>query len=222
VTYYEPTVAIPAAFVYTNIPDRWRNYNGVELTLQKRYADRWMASFSYAYNNAVDVFDSPDSYQDPTCTAAGCPGKQQYAPESGGSGIDNVFPNAKWLIKANGLYTLPWQEIGISANVNSRQGYPFPQSVQTPNRANQAGQAQVSLDLLGDLRMDNVTSVDFRVDKTFSFARGLRIVPSVDVFNLANANTILARRRNQIATNANEVSGIIAPRVVRFGVKVNW
>jgi Carboxypeptidase regulatory-like domain len=222
VTYFEPTIPIPAAFVYTNIPDRWRNYNGVELTLTKRYADRWMASLSYAYNNAVDVFDSPDSYQDPTCTAAACPGKQQYAPESGGSGIDNVFPNAKWLIKANGLYTLPWQEIGLSANLNSRQGYPFPQSIQTPNRANQAGQAQVSLDLLGELRMDNVTSVDFRVDKTFTFARGLRIVPSVDVFNLMNANTILARRRNQIAANANEVSGIIAPRVVRFGVKVNW
>ena len=36
-----------------------------------------------------------------------------YAPESGGSGIDNIYTNAKWLFKANGMYSLPWD--GINA-----------------------------------------------------------------------------------------------------------
>ena len=195
VTYYEPTIAIPAAFVYTNVPDRWRDYNGVELTLTKRYADRWMAGFSYAYNNAVDVYDSPNAYQDPTCTAAACPGSQQFAPESGGSGIDNVFPNAKWLVKANALYTLPWWDIGVAGNFNMRQGYPFPQSIQTPNRANQAGQAQCLA------RPSGRPSAQQRLDARFPrrqgvhVRRGMRIVPSMDIFNLTNANTILAQRR---------------------------
>jgi hypothetical protein len=61
----------------------------------------------------------------------------------------------------------------------------------------------------------------------------MRIVPSMDVFNLTNANTILAHRRIMYnlnagtgavsqPANANDVSGIIAPRVIRFGVRVNW
>ena len=27
---------------------------------------------SYAYNNAIDVWDSPDAYEDPTCTVSTC------------------------------------------------------------------------------------------------------------------------------------------------------
>jgi hypothetical protein len=35
-------------------------------------------------------------------------------------------------------------------------------------------------------------------------------------------NTVLAQRRNQNASNANLISGIVAPRVIRFGVRVTW
>jgi hypothetical protein len=55
----------------------------------------------------------------------------------------------------------------------------------------------------------------------------------MDVFNLTNANTVLSRRRNQYtfngttaagstADNANLISSIISPRVIRFGLRVNW
>jgi hypothetical protein len=44
----------------------------------------------------------------------------------------------------------------------------------------------------------------------------------MDIFNLGNVSTVLAIRRNQAAANANQISGIVAPRVVRFGVRVNW
>jgi hypothetical protein len=29
VTYFEPASALPAPFQYTNVPDRWREFNGV-------------------------------------------------------------------------------------------------------------------------------------------------------------------------------------------------
>ena len=53
-TYFLPTSAQPSPFVYTNVPDRFRDYNGVEFALNKRLSDRWMANVSFAYNNAVD------------------------------------------------------------------------------------------------------------------------------------------------------------------------
>jgi hypothetical protein len=183
-------------------------------------ADRWSMNASYAYNDAVDVWDSSASYEDPTCTAGSCPGEQIYAPEAGGSGIDNVFINAKWLFKLSGTYMLPW-DVNVAASYNARQGYPFPQAIRTPSRANSGGTADVHLDPLGDVRQPNYQQFDFRVDRRFQFGR-LTLRPSLDVFNAPNFSTILARRRLQAATNANEISGIVAPRVARFGVSVQW
>jgi hypothetical protein len=219
VTYFEPTIPIPGTFLYTNVPDRYRNYNGIELVLSKRYSDRWMGTFSYAYNDAVDYWDSPASYEDPTNIAQQNGG--QFAPESGGSGIDNVFTNAKWLLKASGMYTLPWYDINLAGNYNGRQRYPFPQAILTPSRANRAGTANVLLDTLGDVRLPNFHLFDLRIDKAFTFGT-TRVVPSMDIFNVFNSNTVLARRRIQTANNANNISGIVAPRVIRFGVRLNW
>ncbi|MEP6783975.1 MAG: hypothetical protein ABI983_09910 [Acidobacteriota bacterium] len=50
----------------------------------------------------------------------------------------------------------------------------------------------------------------------------MTVVPALDVFNLMNTNTVQAINRNQAAANANTVSGIIAPRVARFGVNFRW
>jgi hypothetical protein len=36
VTYYEPTSQLPSANIYTNRPDRYRDFNGFELTFAKR------------------------------------------------------------------------------------------------------------------------------------------------------------------------------------------
>jgi hypothetical protein len=62
---------------------------------------------------------------------------------------------------------------------------------------------------------------DFRVDRPFRFG-GVSVVPALDVFNLTNTGTVVAINRNQAAANANTVSGIIAPRVMRFGVNFRW
>ncbi|MPZ20204.1 MAG: TonB-dependent receptor [Luteitalea sp.] len=220
VTYFEPTFEIPSAFITTNIPDRWRDYNGFELTLEKRYSDRWAAGASYAYNDAVDTWDSPAAYEDPTCREGLCPGSQAYAPEAGGSGIDNVYVNAKWLVKVSGRYTLPY-DINIAGFYNARQGYPFPQAIRSPSRENQAGEEDVLLERKGEVRLDALQTVDVRIDKTFRFGVAT-LRPSMDIFNLGNVNTILARRPLQAASNANDISGIVAPRVVRFGLSIQW
>jgi hypothetical protein len=220
VTYYEPTFTIPSANVYTNRPDRSRDFNGLEFTFTKRMANRWSGNFSYAYNDAVEHFDSPASYEDPTCVVATCPGTFQYAPEAAGSGIGNVFQNSKWALKGSGRVQLP-DTINLAVSYLGRQGFPFPQSITTPNRANGAGTAQVLLDTLGDVRLDNLHQFDMRVDKTFRMG-SMSIVPAMDIFNLTNTATVQAINRNQAASNANTVSGVIAPRVLRFGVNLHW
>jgi hypothetical protein len=220
VTYYEPTIPIPGIRVRTNRPDRDRVYNGFELSMRKRMSNRWMGSLSYAFNDAVDNWRSGAAYEDPTCVNDACPPGQQYAPESSGSGVTNIFTNAKWLVKAFGQYQLPW-DFNVAANYQIRQGFPFPQAVLTNTRANRAGRALVLLEPMGDVRLDSFQILDFRVERAFDFGEA-RVVPALDVFNVSNANTILGRRPQQNATNANFVSTIPAPRVIRFGVRVQW
>ncbi|MDP2052736.1 MAG: hypothetical protein Q8L75_03790, partial [Acidobacteriota bacterium] len=218
VTYYQPNVPIPSPGMYTNVPDRYRDFNGFELTFQKRTSNNWSMNASYAYNNAIDYWDSPNAYEDPTNIDK--LNGFQYAPESAGSGIGGIFTNAKWLFKVNGRYTMKW-DINLAANYQARQGYPYLQTILSPNRANGAGTVQTMLDPLGDLRLDNLQTLDFRVDKTMRFG-ALTVVPAFDVFNMTNANTVQAINRNQLAANANTVSGILAPRVLRFGISARW
>jgi Carboxypeptidase regulatory-like domain/TonB-dependent Receptor Plug Domain len=220
VVYYEPAIALPSAFVRTNIPDRTRDYSGLELTIRKRMSNRWQANASYAYNNAIDHWDSPIAYEDPTNINPQQNGAQ-YAPVSAGSGVDNVYTNAKWLVKVNGSYLTPLWDINVAGGYQGRQGFPFPQGILSPDRANSAGTITVLLDPLGDVRLANFQQFDLRVDKTFTF-RNFKIIPSMDAFNLTNGATVLAQRRNQAAANANQVSQILSPRVIRFGIRASW
>ena len=164
--------------------------------MNKRYSDRWMANFSFAYNDAKDYWDSSAGYEDPTNID-----KQhgyEYAPESGGSGIDSIFTNAKWLTKASGMYTMKW-DINLAGSMQYRQGNPFPTAIQVTNRGNGVGTSNVLIEPLGDRRLDNVFVADLRVEKAFTFGT-LRLIPSIDVFNDGNSNTIQSRRRFMYAS----------------------
>jgi hypothetical protein len=230
ITYYVATKPQPSPYLTTNQPDRYRSYNGVELAITKRYTDRWLGSFSLAYNDAQDHWDSAAAYQDPT-NIDNLNGFE-YAPESGGSGLDSVFTNAKWLVKASGMYSVPFGGLNVAGNLQYRQGYPFPRAIQVTNRGNGLGNINVLLAPLGSERLPNVAMLDFRVDRPFQIGN-LRLIPSIDVFNVTNANTVQSRRRVMYSynhatgvgsspRNANNISSIIAPRVIRFGVRVNW
>jgi hypothetical protein len=220
VTYYQPTSQIPTGYIRTNRPDFSRNYNGFEVTGRKRMSSRWSANVSYAYNDAPVHYDSAAAYEDPTNIDKLNGG--QFAEESTSSGLGNVFVNAKWIFRLSGLYTTPLWDINVSGFYNSRSGYPFIQTVLTPTRPFSAGTANVYLDVLGDNRLPTFQTLDFRVDKSFTLYNRVKIVPAMDMFNLFNGSTSLSIRGTQNAANANTISSILAPRVIRFGARVTW
>jgi hypothetical protein len=214
VTYYQPNFAIPAAYVQTTRPDYWRNYNGFELTARKRMSHHYLVNASYSLNDAKVFYDSANAYEDPSNIEN--LNKGQFAPESTSSGIGNVFVNAKWIGRVSGVYQAPFG-INVSAFYNARSGYPFIQSILSPSRANSAGTVSTYLDKLGDKRLPRFQTVDFRVDRVFTFAHRVRLTAGVDVFNLFNKNTTLSIRGQQNNSTANMISSILAPRVFRFG-----
>jgi hypothetical protein len=230
ITYYTPNFQRPTSFIRTNRPGRTRTFNGFELTARKRMSNRWMANASVAYNDAVEHFDDPAGYGITVpvslTTASDDPTEQpfinaaQYAPETAGSGIGAVFINAKWLFKTSGLYNLPW-DVNVSGVYNARQGYPFIEAILVTGRPRGASNVLVPTAPVGATRLDTMHQVDFRVEKVFRVG-ATRLSGSVDVFNLFNANTILTRERQLNSTTAGDARGILAPRVVRFGVRIQF
>ena len=228
ITYYQPTFQNPTTLFETNIPGYTRNYNGVELTGRKRMSHHWLMNTSFAYNSTIVNFGSfPGSQpsiasatisEDPTNRSLR--DGYQYDYLTAGSGVGNVYVNSKYLFKLSGMYQAPLG-INLSAFYNARQGYPQEISVQTPSRANGVAQVDVLLNPVGDTRLPNYQNVDFHVERPVHVGVA-RFVPSLDVFNVGNYNTIQAIRSRQNAANANQIQAILAPRVVRFGIKFNW
>jgi Carboxypeptidase regulatory-like domain/TonB-dependent Receptor Plug Domain len=232
VTYFEPNFQLPTIVQLTNIPGYGRTFNGIELTAQKRMSHGWMMNSSFTYNStSVSFGDFPGAANQASSTTTTIPISEdptnrtlreggQYDYLTSGSGIANVYVNAKWLLKVSGMYQAPYQ-INLSAFYNARQGYPFEQGILTPTRLNGAGTVFVLLDQVGESRLPNYQNLDFHVERPIK-AANVRFVPSLDVFNVTNSNTIQAIRGSQNAANANQIQAILAPRVIRFGIRVNW
>jgi hypothetical protein len=220
VTYYVPTSTMPVTFTVRNQDGYWRGYQGFEFSARKRMSKNWMMSTSYSFNDAPVHYDGTDSYQDPTNIEQ--TNGSQYAEQSTSSGLDNVFVNARWIYRLSAAYTVPWQKIGIAATFNSRSGYPFEATVLTPSRPFAAGTANVLLDKIGDVRLPSFKQLDMKIDKPVTLFKRVRMSVSLDVFNVTNGNTVLAKRRTQNATNANNIANILAPRVLRFGTRITW
>jgi hypothetical protein len=217
ITYYNPNFQLGTITTLTNQPNFNRVFNGVELTGRKRLSHNWLMNTSFSYNSTIVNYGS-GSYQDPTNIAQR--NGFQYDYGTSGSGIGNVFVNAKWLYKISGMYQLP-MSVNVSAFYNARQGYPFERTITVSNRTNGAGTANVLLDNVGDSRLPTYQNVDFHVERPVKVGT-VRFVPALDVFNVFNTNTEQAIRGAENSSNANFIQAITAPRVLRFGVRVNW
>jgi hypothetical protein len=237
VSFYRPNLQQPTIVTLSNIPDFNRTFNGLELMARKRMSHGWMMNSSFSYNDTKVHFGGfPGSQPSITSTAiTEDPTNRdkrdgaQYDYLTSGSGIGNVYVNAKWLFKASGLYEAPFH-INLSAFYNARQGYPEEVTVQVPScaagqtagcRNNGAGTIDVLLNPVGDVRLPTFQNLDFHVERPIR-AMNVRLVPSLDVFNVANSNTVQAIRARQNASNANQIQAIVAPRVIRFGIRVSW
>ena len=128
--------------------------------------------------------------------------------------------NSKYLFKLSGMYQMPYA-VNVSAFYNARQGYPFERFVQGPARINGGGTPSILLDNVGENRLPSYQNLDLHVERPVRLGT-IRFIPSLDVFNVFNMNTVQALQRTQNGATANNISSVLAPRVARVGVRVNW
>ena len=110
--------------------------------------------------------------------------------------------------------------IEVAANVFGRQGFPFP-LFRTQALGADTGLSVLVTPLIDTFRYDNVWDTDMRVARTFKLrAVSLRVMG--DVFNVANANTVLIRNNNVLSTAFNTIAQNVSPRIFRLGVTVGF
>jgi hypothetical protein len=224
VTYFAANFPAPGTVIETNFSKSQYNraFNGFEITGRKRMANHWMMNTSFAFNSTKVNNGFAGAFantfgEDPTNRERRDGFQYDYA--TAGSGLGNVYVNAKWLFKISGLYNLPGN-VNVSAFYNARQGYPYEPFILV-TRSNGVGNASVLLDNVGENRLPNYQNLDLHVERPLIFGRA-HIVPSLDLFNVSNNNTVQALQRQQNAATANNISAVVAPRVLRFGMRVSW
>jgi hypothetical protein len=216
--------------ILTNRPDYHSQFQGVELTMTKRLSNKWMGRIAFSINDWREYLDGPAAVQNPTRTdsttgavTGALSGPQvnggQIAPRSGGSGKGDIFYNARWQLNANGFYQLP-AGFEVGANLFGRQGYVQPLMFQV-NAGGDGRVRALATSTLDQIRYPNLWDLDLRLAKTITIARA-KFLLSADAFNVLNAGTVLAQNRNLAAGAVGTINEIIAPRILRVGVKFQF
>lgn len=209
-TYYQRVDALPVATQLRN-DNTYRDYNGIEITARKRFSNKWLMNSSFTLNNTVINYPRVEDY-----STSADPTNFDYINGSDSSGLNG----ARWTAKLSGMYALPWN-MSVAAFYNLRDGLQFNRTILTPNRTGSLGTVSVLIEPQGTSHYPTFSQIDLHWDKGFLFGQR-RIQLNVDAFNLSNAATVLARQTRQDSAQANYVTSILAPRVVRFGLKVNF
>jgi hypothetical protein len=184
--------------VYTNVEGNDSDYHTIEFALNKRFSDRWMLLTSFGYTWRMDG------------TANYRPFDRLFVDENGQE--TTTLYNYKLI----GRYTLPF-DIGFSGSWKLQSGDTWGRTISVGLPGD--GQRTIRVEPSDANRAPAVSIIDFRFDKSFRY-RGTRLTGMVDVFNAANYGTVTAWRSTTV--NYKEVTGILDPRIVRFGVRFDF
>jgi hypothetical protein len=230
-------VALPAGLRIENRPGWSTNYDGVDLTLQKRLSNRWMARANFTWADWTQEGSLEGCY-DPTNNRGGnanvWPGtgiglstvgtctQDDIAAQPAGAASGakaEVFLNSHWSFNVGGMYQLP-AGFNIAGNFYGREGYPRPRFYRI-DPGDGMGPRDVILGKMDDERYEDVFNLDLRAEKIFEL-RPLQVALSIDVFNVLNEDTVLQRVSRVNIGTYNNISETISPRVVRAGARISF
>jgi hypothetical protein len=191
----------------------YQTYTGVDLTANKRFSNRWQMAV------ALTIQDNPNFFPEGTATFINPYGREFQ---------DGISTISRYLFKAQGSYTAPW-DINISANFNMNQGGTRTLSIAGPGAVYGGTTGTITYDTRelvprNDVRFEAVRLLDIGVQKIIKFRGGKnRVKLMLDGFNMFNESTVLGYvSGNQSNVGFTQPNSIVAPRVFRFGASLNF
>jgi hypothetical protein len=213
-----------ANYVYANSSYLDTNYNGVEITANKRMSDRWqmVAGLTIGANKGgVNAGGTGTGQAGSLGTIGSATEGDLNDPNATLYSNGNVGYDQKVQFRLSGSYILPY-DISIAGSLISNTGYPY-SSTYTVTRSiyPQLVRASQVVFLSGHTeRYPSVTTSDLRFSRAFKFGPR-QIVPQVDIFNITNSAAIVGLNA-AIGGSYLVPTQILSPRIVQFGFSLDF
>lgn len=197
-------------------------YQGVDVTLTKRFSNRWQANGGLTVQTNPQYYPATSStYQNPT--------GQQFV---NGFFNTSITDSSRYIFKASGSYVFPW-DINVAANYNLIDGQIRVESINGPGQVyGGANNFSLSYSTLtfnnaGTNRYPKTSVLDLSASKSFKFRGGKDSVKAmIDCFNALNTNVPYYNSGQGInpyvssdldSAGFTQLSSIVPPRVFRVG-----
>jgi hypothetical protein len=208
----------------TNPPGAEREYDGVEVTLEKRFSNNWSMNASYVYGKSQGLIgtDFDDSWS----------GASYFdTPNAHVNALGSFNLERRHQIKLNLLVRGPWG-INMGAFYRMLAGRRYQRLIRSIDFGldlNQ-GTATVNAEERGTRKYPDLSILDLHLEKMFKIGK-IRLSLFADVFNVFNINTatsIWARSSsgttiNGIPVNFGDLDDIYdPPRIFRLGSRIEF
>jgi hypothetical protein len=193
----------PATTIVSNTGE-FARFKTVELSLNRRYANRWSASIGGAYTMLYNFPSAP-----------------QRNPNNPGA-----EDRSTWNLKASGSYDAPYG-IRLSPVLRHQSGanYARELTISAPAgliaTSGGTGGNRAYADAANANREDNIWVFDVRAEKTVNFGDRTRARLFFDLFNITNSHASETISR-ATGLGYQKPSAILAPRTARVGVRFLW
>jgi hypothetical protein len=219
----------------TNHKNAFDRYFAGQIVITKRLSNKWMLNGSFTLSDwkryykdeYLGVIDYDILAEE---MMVGINNEEYFdggvvAPESSGSGIEDLFPNSRWQLKLSGLYQLPYG-FNVSGVFSAREGYVRPTHVlvECPGIGQEEiyGNPDGNKGKYGDVRMPSFYVLNLRMEKTFPVSESSSVSIAADAFNLFNSSIGLKQENRITADNFGQELRILNPRVFRLGIRFNF
>ena len=194
--------------VYTNSDRNNADFHTAEFALNRRFSGKWMmlTSFGYTWSTMVHSQTAGRTFV--------------YRPFDLMWGDEGRETSTLWNYKIIGRYVLPY-DIGFSGSWKVQSGFNFARTISVTMPVE--GARTIRVQPIDSNRYPSVAILDLRLDKSFDMGKFGRFQPMLDVFNLLNSGVPTTVRTTNTATAPfQEVTAILNPRVIRFGVRYQF
>jgi hypothetical protein len=193
----------PATTIVSNTSE-FSRFKTVELSVSRRYSNRWSASLGGAYTMMTTFPSAP-----------------QRNPNNPGAEDRSI-----WNFKATGSYDAPYG-IRLSPVLRHQSGLNYARelTISAPTgliaTSGGTGGNRAYADSADSNREDNIWVFDVRAEKTIEFGSRTRLRAFFDVFNITNSHASETISR-ATGLGYQKPSAILAPVTARLGVRFLW
>ncbi|MGH9319504.1 MAG: hypothetical protein ACRD21_20935, partial [Vicinamibacteria bacterium] len=220
-----PLLTDPDARIFqlTNPDGFFTEYNGLLLTFNKRWSDRWQAVVSYTLSKAEGLIvsngNSPSGAQS-SASFAGANSRFGRDPNDLTNATGNLLNDRTHMFRVQTAYEIPNVDILVGAAIQHLTGKPYGAQAQV---GLPQGGRQIYVEPLGAFRLEPQTLLDLRISKIFRFGEERRIEVVADILNLfqEEAGESLVSR-NFYGSTFGVPATFIDPMRAMIGVKLHF